>query len=294
MYKNRNIILLSFATLDLKRSIKRFAMQAKNSNYYDRIKIVTPNELSNSNKEKINHFLNQGKKRGYCYWYWKPLLLLETLDQVEDGDIIHYLDIGFHINKNSSNRFYEYLDLLIEPDRSLLAFQYFPLKSEKSEAIDFPKREELKYTKTDLLDHFGKLNDIGITHSPQFSAGNIFIKKDKKSKFFLTSWNDVFERRFDLIDDTPSKIKNFENFIENRHDQSVFSILCKINLIKSLSAYEFDWGEKDQKRTWEHITNYPFLAKRDLKYNIFKRFLRRQAKNLKKIKKNFMERWPSG
>ena len=27
----------------------------------------------------------------------------------------------------------------------------------------------------------------------------------------------------------PSKSKNFEKFVENRHDQSVFSILCKIN-----------------------------------------------------------------
>ena len=88
----------------------------------------------------------------------------------------------------------------------------------------------------------------------------------------MLDWIEVFEKRFDLIDDTPSKLKNFEKFIENRHDQSVFSILCKINLIKSLSAYEFDWAEKDQKRTWEHIIDSFLSKKRDLKYNIFKRF----------------------
>ena len=288
MYKNRNIILLSFATSDLKKSIKRFSLQAQNSNYYDQIKIITPNELSYYNKQKIGKFLSQGKKRGYCYWYWKPLLLLETLDKVKDGDIIHYLDIGFHINKNSNNRFNEYLDFLIEFDRSLLAFQYFALKNRNSSGINFPKREELKYTKADLFKYFGKLDNIDITHTPQFSAGNIFIKKDKKIKNFLLDWTEVFEKRFDLIDDTPSKSKNFEKFIENRHDQSVFSILCKINLIKSLSAYEFDWAEKDQKRTWEHIIDYPFLAKRDLKYNIFKRFFRRQVKTLRRIKKKLI------
>ncbi len=288
MYKNRNIILLSFATSDLKKSIKRFALQAQNSNYYDQIKIITPNELSNYNKEKIGKFLNQGKKRGYCYWYWKPLLLLETLDKVKDGDIIHYLDIGFHINKNSNNRFNEYLDFLIEFDRSLLAFQYFALKNKNSSGINFPNREELKYTKADLFKYFGNLDNMDITHTPQFSAGNIFIKKDKKIKNFLLDWIEVFEKRFDLIDDTPSKSKNFEKFVENRHDQSVFSILCKINLIESLSAYEFDWAEKDQKRTWEHIIDYPFLAKRDLKYNIFKRFFRRQVKTLRRIKKKFI------
>ena len=64
MYKNRNIILLSFATSDLKKSIKRFVLQAQNSNYYDQIEIITPNELSNHNKEKISKFLNQGKNVG--------------------------------------------------------------------------------------------------------------------------------------------------------------------------------------------------------------------------------------
>lgn len=288
MYKNRNITLLSFATLDLKRSIKRFAFQAQNSNYYDQIKIITPNDFSNHNKEKINKFLNQGKKRGYCYWYWKPLILLETLDKVKDGDIIHYLDIGFHINKNSNNRFNEYLDFLISFDRPLLAFQYFALNNKNSNGINFPKREELKYTKADLFKYFGKLDNVEITHTPQFSAGNIFVKKDEKIKHFLLDWIEVFEKRFDLIDDTPSKLKNFEKFIENRHDQSVFSILCKINSIKSLSAYEFDWAEKNQRRTWEHIIDYPFLAKRDLRYNIFKRFFKRQIKTLMRIKKKFI------
>tara|TARA_B100001063_G_scaffold245337_1_gene280741 strand:+ start:3748 stop:4617 length:870 start_codon:yes stop_codon:yes gene_type:complete len=288
MYKNRNIILLSFATSDLKRSIKRFSLQAQNSNYYDQIKIITQKKLSDHNKEKIDKLLSQGKNRGYCYWYWKPLLLLETFNQVKDGDIIHYLDIGFHINKNSYNYFHNYLDFLIKSDKSLLAFQYFPLKNKNSDGINFPKREEFKYTKADLFDYFGKLDDIEITHSPQFSAGNIFIKKDKKIEKFLLNWIEVFEKRFDLIDDTSSKLKNFEKFIENRHDQSVFSILCKINLIKPLSAYEFDWAEKDQKRTWEHIIDYPFLAKRDLRYGIFKRFLRRQARTFRRIKKKFV------
>ena len=77
----------------------------------------------------------------------------------------------------------------------------------------------------------------------------------------------------------------FDGFLENRHDQSVFSLLCKKNNIKSLSAYECEWGEKDNKRTWEHNFNNPVLAKRDLKYSIFKRFINRQVKTYKRYKK---------
>ena len=35
------------------------------------------------------------------------------MEDIRDGDIIHYMDIGCHINKTKSNRFYDYLDRLI-------------------------------------------------------------------------------------------------------------------------------------------------------------------------------------
>ena len=298
MYNGKKITLISFATLDLKRSVKRFISQAKDSNYYDKIKIFNPDEFNEIVKKKINFYLSQKKTRGYCYWYWKPLIILEALELANEDEIIHYLDIGFHIKKNNFNRFYEYLDLLNQSEKSILAFQYFPLNNKVFTGIKFPEREEYKYTKSDLLDFFSKLKDKKITHTPQFASGNIFFKKSEKSKSFLLEWLDVFETRFDLIDDSPSKIKNFSEFVENRHDQSVFSILCKINGIVSLSAYEFDWCEKNQKRTWEHTLGYPFLAKRDLKYNIFKRFFKRQMKTFRRfknfLKKQVLERWPSG
>ena len=58
-------------------------------------------------------------------------------------------------------------------------------------------------------------------------------KKNSYSIDFLNSWINIFENHFNLIDDSPSKIKNFEGFVENRHDQSVFSLLCKKNSISA-------------------------------------------------------------
>ena len=285
MYKNRKIILVSFATNDLSRSIKRLKTQARDSKFYNQINIITPGELSIENKDKINFFLKEGKKRGYAYWYWKPLILLEFFKKINDGDILHYMDVGFHINQKSSKRYKEYIELLNENDRWLLAFQYKNIDNRFPDSISFPKREEYKYTKGDLFDYFNCIGDKEITHSAQFSAGNFFIKKNSRANNFLLDWIDVFEKKFHLIDDTPSEIENFLNFIENRHDQSVFSILCKKNQISPLSAYEFDWAEKNKRRTWSHILDYPFLAKRDLEYNFLKRFINRQIKNIKRKKR---------
>ena len=87
-----------------------------------------------------------------------------------------------------------------------------------------------------------------------------------------------------MIDDTPSKEKNFDGFIHNKSDQSVFSILCKKNSIQSISAYECEWFYHNNERFWGHTINSPIIAKRDLKYNIFKRFYNRQLKTLRRLK----------
>tara|TARA_Y100000389_G_scaffold198921_1_gene236334 strand:- start:1275 stop:1490 length:216 start_codon:yes stop_codon:yes gene_type:complete len=56
------LILLSFATLDLKKSIERFISQANHANYYDKIIIKNPQNISLETKDKINFFLRKKKK----------------------------------------------------------------------------------------------------------------------------------------------------------------------------------------------------------------------------------------
>ena len=122
------------------------------------------------------------------------------------------------------------------------------------------------------------LENKEITHSKQYCAGNIFLKKNDFTLKFIDQWIDVFEKRFDLVDHTPSKILNFSNFELNKSDQSVYSLLCKLNKIDSLSAYECEWFYYNGKRYWEHTKNNPVIAKRDLQYSLLRRFLNRQKR----------------
>tara|TARA_B100001057_G_scaffold408461_1_gene422729 strand:+ start:576 stop:1445 length:870 start_codon:yes stop_codon:yes gene_type:complete len=283
VYKNKKIILFSFASLDLARSADRLMAQANSSNYYDEVKILSPKDFDESMKKKFTEIIYNRQYRGYGYWFWKPFFLKKIMNEINTNDIINYVDIGCHL-QNRNSRFNEYLDLLVDTDKWILPFQYYYKKEDFDEGISFPDREEFKYTKGDLLNYFGFLNNKDVTHTPQFWAGSFFIRKNIKSINFLEEWISFFEKRFDLIDDTVSKIKNFDGFIENRHDQSIFSLLCKKYDIKPLSAYnECEWGEKNNKRTWEHNENNPILAKRDLKYSIFKRFIMRQKKNFNRL-----------
>ena len=277
------IKLVSFADSSLKKSARRLEMQAQTSGYYDQIKIFTEKDLDENCKNKIIEIIQKtGKKRGYGYWFWKPYIVLNELNTMNQGDIINYVDVGCHIIGNKKEKFQSFLDTLRYSKKNIIAFQYNPLKNDKFKNINFPSREEYKYTKLDLFNYFNfKLNDPEIK-SPQFWAGCFFIKKNHFSINFLNEWLDVFKISINLISDFPSK-KNYEGFIENRHDQSVFSLLCKKYNIESFSAYELDWALKDNQRTWNCTIDSPIIAKRDLEYGIIKRFLNRQTKNLKRI-----------
>jgi hypothetical protein len=63
---NKKVLLLSFATSDLIRSIERFKKQAIESQYYDQVNIVTPDDLQIKYKKKINKLISKQKKRGYA------------------------------------------------------------------------------------------------------------------------------------------------------------------------------------------------------------------------------------
>ena len=286
MYRNKKVILFAFASNDLSNSINRLNKQAIDTSYYDEIKIHNPNDFDTEMLQKYKEIISKSKNRGYGYWFWKPYFLRKIMNETESGNIIHYVDIGCHLQKKNK-RFYEYLDLLISSNKWILAFQYYVDKKEFPNDIFFSEREEFKYTKADLLDYFNFLNDKKVTHTPQFWAGSFFLMKTKDSQNFINEWITIFEKKINLINDTNSNIENLEGFIENRHDQSAFSLLCKKYKVNALSAYECEWGEKQNQRTWEHNTDNPILAKRDLQYNILRRFINRQIRTFNRYKKKF-------
>ena len=117
---------------------------------------------------------------------------------------------------------------------------------------------------------------------PLFAGGNIFGTELSYKKLL----------NFDpyLITDKYNLDGQIDSFKENRHDQSVFSLLCKKYNLDSFSAYDCDWAYLNNERTWLHNRKSPFLAKRDLKYSIFRRFLNRQKKTYWRLKKRLLKK----
>ena len=128
-----------------------------------------------------------------------------------------------------------------------------------------------------------KISDSSeILKTKQIWSGTIFFKNNKFAREILDKWSSLLNIN-KLIDDSASISNNHKDFIEHRHDQSLFSLICKKRNVYSLSASECEWAEVNNSRTWDHAINFPIHAKRDKRYNFLKRFFNRQKKNLNRM-----------
>lgn len=279
--KNK-VYLCSFASPDLNLSVKRFLSQSKDMEFYEEIKVFGPNDFSESLKERIKVlFKKGGKNRYYGFDTWRPEIIQKYIQTLPDNSILHYSDIGNHLNKNGIDRLKEYVSMT--EDSNMTVFEYGDVPERfKDLNYKFQKYMEYHFTKGDVLKYFNLSKQSVIFNSPQIWGGTFFLKKSEFSSNFLKQWDRANENT-NLLDDSPSNISNHKEFVGMRGCQSIFSIICKMNNVKKISATECEWAENNFKREWSHLNNYPILAKRDKKYNIFKRFLNRQKKNINRI-----------
>ena len=278
-----NFYLCSFASPDLEKSKKRFLSQAKNIGVYKKVKVFGMDDLSVSTRKQIENFFKNKKKRLFGYGCWKAEIIKNFLKKVPNNSIVQYTDVGCHLNINGLKRLKQYFNLCNK--KGILTFQYKLPRQKKLKPfknMKFQRYLEHEYTKMDLYKYLIKKNKTKIFNSEQIMSGIIFFKKNKFSINLLNIWEKILKKD-NLIDDSKSFLSNHKKFVEHRHDQSAFSLICKKKRVYSISSAECEWAEKKNKRIWLHLKNFPIHARRDKKYNIFKRFINRQTKNFRRL-----------
>ncbi len=245
----------TFADSRMKKSLKRIRYQADNLDFFHEIFIYDENNLDPKFQEDFKEILAKGS-RGYGYWAWKPQIILQTFAKIKDGDILLYTDAGCHLNKKGIERLEYYFKMTELTEIGFLVFQEAVKAADDNLTTSYSHLEK-KYTKGDIFDHFNVRDDQKIYNTGIVAATTFVVRKCARSEEILRQWLDVFINNFNLVDDSPSISPNFNEFIENRHDQSIFSLLCKTQRIPSISAYEI-W-----QQDWRKLEKYPILAKRD-------------------------------
>jgi hypothetical protein len=258
----------TFADSRLSNSLNRIENQALNMDVFDKIFIYDETKLDVEFRQLLNSKLVFGS-RGYGYWCWKPQIILQTLLSVQEGDVIQYTDSGCHLNLNGRLRLLEYFDIAKKSESGILSFRS-KNNWELKEGEKNYENLEYKYNKADLLAFFGVLDNPDILNSVQYEAGIIFIRKDNNTIRFIQDWINVFINNFNLIDDSPSLRKNLDGFLDHRHDQSIYSLMCKLNGVSELYSTEY-YTESN----WDELLNYPIWVKRDMDFGFSHRVKRR-------------------
>jgi len=238
------VVFLAFGDARLSEAAGRIRRQAEEMRIYDEIIVLNERDLGPDFLAEFRDRLVYGS-RGFGYWCWKPYVILSGLGRIRPGDILHYADLGCHLNPAGRPRFLEYLALVSEHPSGLLVFRR-----------NSPERQ---LTKGDLLDYFQVRDEPGIVDSMQIRAGSMLIRHTPENLALAREWLEVFRRDFALVDDTPSRNPNLSGFQENRHDQSVFSILAKRRNALVLPTGEVTPG----KHGWGIMAAQPIHFRRD-------------------------------
>ncbi len=255
-------LMFSSGSSNYKDALLRLYHQVKNTNIFDVILPYMENDLIKDTDFWIKHsnFILKNK-RGYGYWLWKPYIILKTLKEMKDDDILVYLDLGCEVDIRKKDKILKLIDL-VKNDLIIGSFTH----------------NDIQWCKGDLIYKLN-INNPSMLLSPQHQASSIMIKKCQKTIDLVSEWYQIaIEDNYHYLNDSPSIKPNLKGFIEHRHDQSIFSLLTKKYNIYSKHTIEYGinidrnrTGKSLLKGTFSNLndqkiykTNYIFQSKKQI------------------------------
>ena len=247
----------------------RILEQAAAFNIFDKILHRTELDIPDF-IEKHSEFI-RNHTAGYGYYIWKPKIILDTLLNMEDGDILFYCDSGAHLNPKGLPRFQEYLAYL-GGDKSIVTFctsdRYVPQMFVKQDAVQY---------------YFPEFNDMKALENCY--AGCIIFKKNEEVVDLIIDWLGLCEK-YDFIDTSISHYrKELDGFQGNDKDSGLLNlVLAKYNINYNITPDETNLYNEEGIQLqhlnltihpndwpWSLLDAFPIHCRRDtgpLRYNI--------------------------
>tara|TARA_Y100000992_G_scaffold255828_1_gene189119 strand:+ start:4900 stop:5763 length:864 start_codon:yes stop_codon:yes gene_type:complete len=228
---------------------KRLSLQAKSFELFDEIHTYSRKDLSKKFLSKYKKIIDN--EIGGGFWIWKIYIINKLLFSTNEGDMIFYLDSGSTLNINGKDRLEEYFNLLQNSDEAFLRF-----------SID---KKEKYWTTKELFNYFDLSLESDEANSDQLAGGILFIKNNEISKNFINKFFEALDFDNNLVTNYYSQ-NQIDGFVSPRHDQSILSLLGKINesiIIKDETYFADNLIEQYK---------YPILTVRDGRYSFWQKF----------------------
>ncbi|MDR0739162.1 MAG: hypothetical protein LBF33_03360 [Oscillospiraceae bacterium] len=237
----------TFASSNLHLSAKRIYNEVLNyRSLFKGIFIYNEHSLETEFLNQFKNFLNY-ETRGFGFYCWKPQIILQSLREMKDGDVLIFTDVGCELHDNFGNSVEKYLQIIREKKYDLIARQ-------------LPEEDcaEQYWSKGDILSFFGVYENKETLSSGQLESDRIIVVKSEKTVKMFSKMVEIYKNKFEMMTDKPSVIPNKPGFKENRHDQSLFSLMIKSNPLNLNIKYSL--GELNTvmlaKRNKEFSTSY--------------------------------------
>lgn len=210
---------VSYGNSRFQNSVKRIEKEAHALNVFDEINVYRTEDLDEDFKRQHAWILKFPRIGGYGIW--KPYIIQQTLNKMNNGDVLVYADAGCTLRPQGLARLQEYF-IMTKANSGVSAFQtrdFLPFKRK------YPRYMEKEWNKQDII---SLLNAEEFLDTVQLASGAIIICKNEFSCKLVDEWYRIScLDNYHYIDDSPSREPNHVDFIEHRHDQSVFSLLVK-------------------------------------------------------------------
>jgi hypothetical protein len=195
-------------------------------------KAYNDSNIEDDFKQKNQHIFEAS--RGAGYWLWKPYIILDMLKKINDGDYLIYMDSGAKLIGDPTS----YLESI--DDKGILAFSMVQKTS--------------KWTKGDCFYFINGENKNEFSELNQLQGTYIFFRKCESSIKFVEKWLNLCTKE-NIITDLPNKfMSNFPDFIDHRHDQAIFSLLCyneQIQHVPQIDQYCVEHGLSIERKIVE-------------------------------------------
>lgn len=203
------IYLISYGDAEYASQKDFFKQTALASHFFDEVTVFSPEDIDPAFSAHFEDTLNYRKGGGF--WIWKPYFVKRVLESLEENDILIYCDAGCMINSKGEKRFKEYIELLKQSETGCISFEL--------------PHKEIEYTKQEVFDYFK--TSAAVIRSNQLVGGVLLLRKCPHTILLVDKWyGTLYENPLLFTDDKNENIQHKE-FIDHRHDQSIFSVLRK-------------------------------------------------------------------
>lgn len=231
------IVLITFSDDKFEPAKQRLVCQAEKTGVFDKIIPYSPSMVSKAIKDLPTWNIG----RGCGLWTWKPDIIMQTIEKLEDGDIVVYADAGCSVYRSP------------EWDAIVKILNKFDIIAQR-----LYQRTD-NWTRKELLDFFIDGNGKYWPKLYQYEA-TVILKVSDFTKKLIWEWLNLIIDHPEFVMDVTEEEKRSQHpcFIENRHDQAIYSALI----------YKYYLKPENKRKIyamWEHIEEYDPFSKQAIR-----------------------------